>query len=136
MVLEAEIAWFAGLLEGEGYFSMEVNHTNKKIQRYPSIVIAMSDRDVVERCANLLGTKVSELRKRRPHHKPTYRCVIRGSGAVEWMRLVRPFMGERRGQKIDEIVQEWEQRPTVHAQSRMKRAEPLGFMSSFAKGEI
>jgi hypothetical protein len=129
VIHDAEIAWFAGLLEGEGYFGMAPNRTRGRTERYPSIVIAMCDQDVVERCARLLGTRASHLKSRQEHHKPTYRCLIRGTGAIEWMLRIYPYMGRRRQAKIREIVEEWRTVPLLKA-PRMKRSEPIGFLDT------
>jgi hypothetical protein len=48
---KVDIAWLAGLLEGEGSFM------RGKRKDAPGISLAMTDRDVVERAAKLLRTK-------------------------------------------------------------------------------
>ena len=47
MIRNVDIAWLAELLEGEGSFVMS--------ERSIAIVVKMTDRDVVERAAALLG---------------------------------------------------------------------------------
>ena len=47
---DCELAWLAGLLEGEGCFSM----ANAGAHRYPAVRVEMASRDVVERAARLL----------------------------------------------------------------------------------
>jgi hypothetical protein len=40
----------------------------------------------------------------KPHHKPTYRAVINGRRAADWMIRLRPLMGERRKEQIDRAI--------------------------------
>lgn len=65
----------------------------------------MTDLDVIERVANMWGGRVySRTYKRRPTHKPLHRAQLTGSRAVEMMQQLLPYMGERRSQKIKELL--------------------------------
>jgi hypothetical protein len=70
----------------------------------------MTDRDVVERVANLFGRAVVRLRRRRPHHKLPYVTTIKGTPAVRLMCAVRPFLGKTRQRQIDRAVASWQPR--------------------------
>lgn len=73
----------------------------------PSISIGMTDQDVVERVASLLGTKVG---KRWPATfqqkgwKPVFYTVKKGQPAVDLMQVLLPMMGLRRQERIREVV--------------------------------
>ena len=93
-----ELAWLAGLLEGEGTFIAAT-------AKYPVCVsLNMTDADVVDRVAAWWEVSVSQPRTRKTHHKQSFRCMIRGERAVKWMRRLRPFMGERRTRAIDVAI--------------------------------
>jgi hypothetical protein len=105
---ERERGWVAGLLEGEGCFIVVKESFKRKDgthQLAPRVQLKMTDRDVVERFANLVEYK-NKITTFYPkgNHKPTYTVVIRGNLAIELMLVVRDLMGERRRQKIDEIL--------------------------------
>lgn len=93
-----EAAWLAGLLEGEGCF-------DAMRARYPRIRVEMTDRDVVERVRSLVGTSASiQTPKRRPHHKPSFMLQIIGPSVPALLRQIRPWLGQRRGMKVDELL--------------------------------
>jgi hypothetical protein len=76
-----EIAWLAGLLEGEGSF-MPGPPSNP---RMPIVCLAMNDADVMARVGRLLGRKVVPLRRRSEHWQQSYQLRVRGrqSGFVD-----------------------------------------------------
>jgi hypothetical protein len=54
----------------------------------------MTDRDVIERVAGMLGVKAHRTYRdrRNPDWKPLYVLLVRGRKAAELMQLVRPWM--------------------------------------------
>ncbi|WNM70104.1 HNH endonuclease [Myxococcus phage Mx1] len=94
--------WLAGLLEGEGSFmSPSPSEPN-----CPKITLQMTDRDVVEKAARLMGiTYIHERAPKNPKWKTTYRICVKGARAVELMKLLRMHMGQRRHKKIGEILE-------------------------------
>lgn len=110
-VSETEIAWLAGLLEGEGSFGMITSHVAGKAYRYPKIVVNMTDRDVIARVAANFGNSVYVMPrpKNRPTHKQQWRAQVSGSAAAEWMRRLYPWLGSRRRARIDEVLTEYAQ---------------------------
>jgi hypothetical protein len=97
-----DIAWLAGLLEGEGWFGL-------KDKKWPVIGLQMTDCDIVIRAAFLLGVKSPEKPYywKRKNHKPTWKCGIYGSRAIGWMMTLYQFLGERRREKIRFIIEQW-----------------------------
>lgn len=103
-----EIAWIAGLLEGEGCFKV-----TKKFQ-IPMITIGMTDRDTIEKARSILGgnSGIHERNGLKDNHKRIYVFSVSPSRlAIEWMQLLYPFMGERRKSKISEIINIYELKP-------------------------
>lgn len=103
-----EIAWLAGLLEGEGCF---VKHPCGNSIR---IHLGMTDRDVVERAAKIWGKSVrgpyqpnGPLSKQGRLYKPMYTTAAGGWVAAAWMMMLYGFMGERRKARIREMLTVW-----------------------------
>jgi hypothetical protein len=107
-VSEAEVAWLAGLLEGEGSFMMVNNRVGGKLYRYPKVVVNMTDRDIIDRVATMFGTTTYEMpAPPKVSHKQQWRATVTGVKAAEWMRRLYPWLGERRRARIDEVLVEY-----------------------------
>ena len=102
-----DITWLAGLLEGEGCFRwLRSRHGNGK--GTPTIVLAMSDEDVVKRVADLWARPVNgPYGPYRPGNLKTYKAIVFGNQAIQWMMTLYVLMGTRRRNKIQEVVQKW-----------------------------
>ncbi|GGJ45308.1 LAGLIDADG family homing endonuclease [Deinococcus roseus] len=101
---EIEIAWLAGLLEGEGSF-MEAPPSSPNS---PRLVVSMTDLDVIEKVASLFGTRYIKNDRRNPERwKTCYVVKLSGTPAMQMMKLVHPHMGERRRKKIEEILEKY-----------------------------
>jgi hypothetical protein len=97
-VAACETWWLAGLLEGEGSFT--INRT--KTWSYPVIAVEMCAEDTVARVARVLGSRRVTLR--RPNNERwnlTFTTAVAGAAAARWMRTLRPLMGLRRTAAID-----------------------------------
>ena len=107
---EIEIAWLAGLLEGEGsfHFTMVGKCPNNRIQ------LSMTDKDIMERVAKMFFTTFSTLPPQglMRKNKNYYRVYICGANSRAVMRAIRPFMGQRRKKEIDKQLAAWETRQT------------------------
>jgi hypothetical protein len=93
------LSWLAGLLEGEGTFSL---NCDKKGNCYPVISVNMCDGAVVRSAARLL--EAPSVAPRAPRHeewRPTFVAQVGGAHAAEWMKRLRLFMGIRRTAAID-----------------------------------
>ena len=99
---EIEYAWLAGLLEGEGYFQITKPRPNHPTQVL--IRLSMTDKDVVEKAANLL--KVSINSKAETSEKKTiYSFTLSRRDDVEKTLIqILPHMGSRRSKKINECI--------------------------------
>lgn len=100
-----EIAWVAGLLEGEGCFQ------NHPTQVTPRVVLSMSDRDTVERYAATVGATAKILIRNFATKKTAFVSTISGRLAVGWMMTIFPLMSKRRQSKIKEVVSKWREKP-------------------------
>lgn len=109
-ILLLDIAWLAGILEGEGSFSLK---TNRGYNGTICISIQMTDKDIMDRCAAILNTKVygpytsKQKKKDGSSKKETYLITVFGSHAASWMMTLYSFMGKRRQLKIKELLDHW-----------------------------
>ena len=107
MISVKDIAWLAGLLEGEGSF-FTASH-----KRQPKLALGMTDEDVVRRASLLMGGVA--ICKTKPQHpnKPQYKLVLAGGRAVGVMMTIYSFMGARRKAAIQQVIAEWKSRPVL-----------------------
>jgi hypothetical protein len=99
VMIERDLLWLAGLLEGEGCFGMRTDRPNQ-----PYITIQMADEDIITRVAILWGMSYCANPPRQVGWKMCYRTVIRGRKAAILMRELRPLMGHRRQGQIDQAL--------------------------------
>jgi len=95
-----QLAWLAGLLEGEGTF---VKGSPAKPRR-PITALGMTDEDVVRRVTDLWGTRLWTIRQKQDRYKPVFRTELVGGSAVAMMALLRPHLCVRRQAQIDEAI--------------------------------
>jgi hypothetical protein len=87
---ETEIAWLAGLLEGEGSFIA----TAKSL----AIQASMTDRDVIERLVAVTGVGIVHPTKpQQAHHKVAWFWQVKRRAHMRHVaEAVLPWLGERR----------------------------------------
>lgn len=125
-VKEPDLYWIAGLLEGEGSFLKGPPSS----PGLPAIQMVMVDRDVVSKAADLLGCGVGTVRPRQSHWKESYSIRLKGSRAVEWMRALRPLLGERRQRQIDRAIASYAPR----SNQRLDESRALAALDMLAAG--
>ena len=113
-----QLAWLAGLLEGEGYFGIIRSKSNGKTYRYARIGISMTDRDVVARVAALLDASVASVKPSGVSRLPQFRAVLVGQKAVTLMCAMYPLMGERRRRQIEKVLDFEKTRPDPNTARR------------------
>ncbi len=98
---DVDIAWVAGLLEGEGSFLF------KKSGEAPLVSCHMTDLDVLEKLQNLCGGKIYTVSKRKDHWKQSWVWYVSHANAARLMKDVLPYMASRRSQKIKCLLEAW-----------------------------
>lgn len=101
-ISQVDAAYIAGLFEGEACFDL-VHGKN------PRIRIQMTDKDVIERVQRICGgseiTESSFNKQKNPNWKLCWGIHITKREEVEGiLTAILPFMGERRSQKIHELL--------------------------------
>jgi hypothetical protein len=105
-----DIAWLAGMLEGEGWFGTYGNGA------VPSIHVGMVDEDIIRRLAETFGRNCSAHKRSAKNikHKDAWYTYVHGADAAAIMMTIYPFMGERRRSKIHDILTKWLAYPTTN----------------------
>lgn len=115
---ENEKYWLAGILEGEGSFLRGPPSSPNQ----PRIALQMSDKDIVERVAELFNVNyIHENIPDEENWSTVYRITVKGSNAVEIMRLVKPIMGERRTQQIEDAINSYSEHYDSETRSDYKK---------------
>lgn len=109
----SDIAWLAGLAEGEGCFLAFQSHksTHPWRKRF-TFVIASSDEDVILKVKRLFGSSCNMCVSRtmqKNGHKASYRVTISGSSAIAWMMTIYTLMGIRRKKDIRSCISQWKE---------------------------
>ena len=94
-----ELAWLAGLLEGEGHFGY-MSYT-------PRVDLWASDHDTIAKAAAICGKKVRTRKPQRQLWKAQYGFTACGRDAIGIMLTVFVLMGHRRRNAITTAVQRW-----------------------------
>lgn len=106
MASEAEIAWAAGLFEGEGSISIARRFRDGRTV-YMRLNVTSTDKDVLERFAVVVGCGKAVGRHRGGPHKPIWDWEanrVEDTGRV--ISLLRPWLGQRRLARLAEIEAE------------------------------
>lgn len=108
-----DLAWCAGLYEGEG----SVTYKRSKTRRSSSLraAILSTDQDVMEMMVRRSGTG-SVSGPAGPYgvsKKPHWLWSVHGDAAVEFLRAILPWLGSRRVDQIQSRIALWEDRPLL-----------------------
>jgi hypothetical protein len=113
-----DIAWLAGILEGEGSFGLTNNG------RSPCIWLGMTDKDTVIKVRDIIDKNLSigiTKDNRKESYKDYWRFTVNGSLAMGWMMTIYSYMSIRRKAKIKEIINIWKEVKLNKSQSRNMR---------------
>ncbi|AYQ99129.1 HNH endonuclease [Mycobacterium phage BaboJay] len=120
---EVECAWVAGILEGEGSFTLGAAGQRKHGKRIQQLQVTcgMTDEDTIRKLHRIagIGNVYLERRKdpRREHAKQLY--VWQASkrlDIVPFLHQIRPHMSLRRGARIDELLAYADANPLLYHQ--------------------
>lgn len=106
----AELHWLAGILEGEGCFHLQ---SKKSSGVYIQISMNMTDEDVVRKAQKIAGVgKVyGPYQRKAPSGAAAKQVwlwqVMKQADAAALMMTLYPLMGQRRQNKITELLAVW-----------------------------
>lgn len=133
MLETCDLYWLAGLLEGEGSFLAPPPSSPNR----PRISLQMTDRDVVDRAARMMGVAYVYVSgdRRNANWKRYYMVVLRGRRAARLMRMLRPLMGARRQVQIDDALAGFVDRAPGENTRKLTPGEVLTARELLAAGE-
>lgn len=108
---DAELAWLAGYMEGEGCFFAGSHGPQRRKSVRVSCSIVTTDKDVAEKAATLMGVRKIYTHRLRLARKQSYSVYLGGDDAIALMKQLLPHMGERRTAKIKEVIAIASKRP-------------------------
>lgn len=106
-----KLLYLSGVWEGEGCHAIISNgNANKHVPSGRSfrILLAMTDRDVIERFrdffnyGNITTYQTKKLNVKGVPYKKQYRWYVRGEKGFDFIKQMYPFFGERRKKKLRE----------------------------------
>lgn len=97
--LDVDIAWLAGLFEGEG--TVAVNGRSLTVR------IGMTDSDVVARAAEIMQAKVYARDPARKNYKKVWTAQIKGAVAAGVIMTLYPWLGVRRRAQATSALAAW-----------------------------
>lgn len=103
MISDAEAAYAAGILDGEGSISITRNH----VGRWPSpqVSVASTDRELVEWLRARFGGSISTKQPRKPQHSLSYDWKLTDRRALHFLEVVQPFLVlERKIRRCDLLL--------------------------------
>lgn len=107
-----ELGWLAGWLEGEGTFFCHIEAARGRRNAYVRLTVraASVDHDTVLKAQRIAGGRVYGPYKYDETRQPHYQWGISGkAAAAQFMRMVKPHLGSRRQDQIDNALQKAEQ---------------------------
>lgn len=103
-----EIAWAAGLFEGEGCISISKPKSGSKFNQNRIVQLSMTDKDVVDKFHNLIGFGLRyefDPSKRNPTWKIRYDWKVYKAEHVQaFLAAIWCFLCERRKKKATEAI--------------------------------
>ncbi len=97
MSREADIAWAAGLFEGEGSIT-------RTWGAHLHISLASTDKDVIDRFREIAGVGGIGGWQGEPPRKYTHQWYADGEAADQWLRTMLPYLGLRRTARAKELL--------------------------------
>lgn len=114
-----DIAWAAGLFEGEGCFSLTSSSPKATATLYLRAQMNMVDEEPIRRFVEIVG--VGDLRFANPPstqkrgHSPYWSWKVSGADALSVYRLLKPHLSMRRKVCAEQIIGRVREREIVKA---------------------
>ena len=93
---EAEKAYIAGIVDGEGTVTLMKHHKNET--PLPFVAIANNNLDLLKWIKSLVGGNICTKKKRLPHHNDSYVLNIRQDRAMRLLNEIKEFLIVKRQQ--------------------------------------
>lgn len=131
-ISDLNIAWLAGIIEGEGCISyVGVSSV--------AVTVGMTDKDIVERILEITKIGVIYITNRsevegHEHWKTLYQWRVANKQDVLYiLKLIHPWMGERRSIKIDEALDRLDKNPGPRKNRPIQHGTRAGYRREISK---
>ncbi len=103
---QIEIAYAAGLFDGEGSVSLVCHRSNRS--HSPQVAVASNDREVLAWLQKRWGGSIVTKQPRKVTHSVSYDWRLTDRRALAFLRLIRPFLViKRKVRRIDLLLSEY-----------------------------
>ena len=98
-MVQNNLAYLAGIVDGEGYFFLEQARKNYRI---PVLGVEMAEKDVIKAFSDYFGCGHLLMRApKQAHHKILYRWRVRGRPAIAILKKMYKYFSIRRRKNAD-----------------------------------
>lgn len=104
LLTETELAYAAGIVDGEG----SVSFIRSRPNRFPSpqVSVCSTDRELVEWFKERFGGTIVLKRKRMSHHADAYDWKLIDRNALRFLALIRPYLRiQRKIARVDLLLE-------------------------------
>ena len=98
---KSKLIFLSGLFDGEGSFGIWSKGKGRKKEF--ACTIEMSDKDVLQRFVDMFGGQLFIAKKRKEHHRQTWRWRQNGYRAFQIVDKMIDYMSQRRQDKYDVV---------------------------------
>jgi hypothetical protein len=101
-----EIAYTAGLFDGEGSISLVRQKNNRS--HSPQVAVASTDYEVLHWLRNRFGGSIVTKQPRKSSHSISYDWRLTDRRALHFLRLIRPYLViERKIRRVDLLLNDY-----------------------------
>jgi len=105
-MVDTELAYAAGLFDGEGSISLVRQKNNRS--HSPQVAVASNDYEVLEWFQKRFGGSIVTKQPRMPTHSVSYDWRLTDRRALTFLQLIRPYLViERKIQRIDLLLNDY-----------------------------
>lgn len=87
-----ELAWCAGIIDGEGSIML---NKGKSSMTYPTVSVSSTSVEILQKLKDLFGGCLVSKKTYENHHKQSYSWSLVYNKALEFLKVVRPFLVEK-----------------------------------------
>jgi hypothetical protein len=107
MKLTTDIAWLAGLFEGETNFGLDkrskIRYNNSSSPPAPYIQLSMIDEDVIQKVSKLVNKTYKPLNRKTSTNQTVFKVSIGDRATLRYLLpLIFPYLGSRRQNQVQE----------------------------------
>jgi hypothetical protein len=92
MVEPTTLAYLAGMIDGDGYITINRSVRKGYVYHAPQVGIAGTRREPHDLAASIWGGKVTCFTPRNPAHRPQFQWTRQGEAAAEIIRAIAPYL--------------------------------------------